>query len=382
MGLDPISIGMIALGTASLGTGIAGAAMAPGTPSGRLKLPPELEMAYLRRSQKDLNAIDDEITRSRQVEAALNKKLNIAEAAVKGAMPDERFMAELEKNAFDMAKVLGGNMDLAIKRGWVDPLTVSASKRVQEEAIKTNAELRALASREIADPQLEKQLSDEKQRLQETLIRQGVSPAQQQIALAQFDQAAKEARFTRREQLLTGETQRQLARLQGFTSSTDVGAGIGERQLAARFSGIGNLYGQQQGIAMTGAGQLASIAGMGAEAGFKGIETRSGLVGQAEDIYGRLGQFDFSGHTKDALESGLVGPGSIYEQTGGISRNRLDTFKDITREYQNQAADARLAGIDLGGEMRFDRYSPNYSGNRIQDIIERSRRIAASSRYS
>ena len=161
----------------------------------------------------------------------------------------------------------------------------------QLESIEDVKGLRQLEGQDFKDPVLEGQISDEKARFEADLARAGVGPTGRARALSQFERLAGERRFTRAEELRTGRTERTLKRF-----------GLLGEEARGRASALA-----QTGLAFGG--------------------ERRELRGERLGTFETLGSFQFSEPARDSLEAGLVGPGTIKEQTG-IARGSVDRFAE------------------------------------------------------
>jgi len=317
------------LAAASVGTGIAGAVLADGGGGeGRLKLPPELEVGFLDRSLEGLNQIDRDIARTGELEKNFNNRLDLLEGMINGSIPSEQAIQDLQKNTLDLAKAFGGNTQELIDSGFLTP-----------EIAQELSDLRDLESKDLQDPNLENQINEERRKLEQDLARANVGPAQRSQELRKFERAADEQRFSRAEELRTGKTSRGLQRIGAAQGARD--AGFRESLASAGFSSsaLDQLFGQRA----QGVGALGSIAESRLNAGRQGLQDRSSLRGEGRETFEQFGRTEFSGRTKDALESGLIGPGSLAQQTGIAGREQRE-FGQQVRE-QEEAASRRRLGV-------------------------------------
>jgi hypothetical protein len=320
----------IGIGTtvASAATGIAGAAMAPEPESGRLALPPELELQFMEQSQRGLDVLNRDIQRTQSLERSFNQRMNTLDQMIQGTIPTEQAVNDLQNQTRELATAFGGDTQALIESGFLT------------DDIRTELEdLRALEAEDFQDPELTRELQEQRSQLAQDLQRQGVRGAQFRQQMERFDQFAREEQFTRAEELRTGRTQRGVTRIQAGLGAREAGfqRALGGAQFGQ--SALEQLFGQRQ----TGVEGLFQTGGARLQAGQQAIEQRAGLTGQAQQQFGQMGQFNFSGQLRDALASGLVGPGSAFQQTGVASRDIDDLLRQ--RREQEEAISGRRLGL-------------------------------------
>jgi len=342
----------IGLSVAAAATGIAGAAMAPGTPSGRGALPgPEEEAAYFRRTEKSLTAIDTDIEKTKTIEKDLNLRLDAAEKVANSAIPDPEDLKTLKDTTYSLAASFGGGAAEAIKNGFIDEESARTAGLIEERegafyamSQKEVLDMQAAEKTGFEDTAMKNQLADERQRLESQLRTAGASPSQIQDRLNQFDRNSTAMMASRAEELRTAMTERASIRVGTAGSALGAQAGAlseaGRLRLAGReqvfseafrgFEANRSLLAGEENAAFTGATTLGNLAAQRGQIAQGALEARSGLRGEAGGIYKDMGQMSFSDRGKQMLESGLQGPGSLYSQTG-VSRGDMGFYKDAVK---------------------------------------------------
>lgn len=321
--------------------GVAGAFSGGGgsSSSSGYTLPPEYELQFLNQIQQNLSQTQAQYGAVNQLYNTYQGRLDTIYGAMQSTIPSDQALQSLRQNNVDLANQLGASAEDLVKNGFI---TKDDQQHLQD--------YQDAAQGKLVDPGLAQQHKDQRRQLQQDLARQGVPLAQQQIALQQFDASARSEMFNRSVGLSTGIAGglqlSQALRQQGFNQA------VGSNQ---------NLM-NQLGFAQQGLGNLANIGQQGFQAGMANQQYQLGLQNQANQQYQTLGQFKLSKETKAGIESGLVGPGSLFSQTG-VSRNNMGQFKDLQRNYENMLSDQQLQGIGQAGAVKQGAYGWSPTNN-------------------
>lgn len=309
---------------ASAATGIAAAATAGGGGGGgRLKLTPEWEADMMATLNKDLAAIDRDMGEATKLNDALNSRLDMLDQIIQGGETPE-LLQNLAKNTLEVTGLLKTPMSELAKTGFVDP---EDAARLDEVWAMQDAPAKGM------DPELEQSLADDRAKYEQSLA--GLSPDQKQRALARFDQEADVKRFSRKEEMLN----ERLGRAVSTGTAREAWATSGFNRFT---SGVGTMAGMVE----KGVRGLASTAATRFESGRATLSDLSALRAEGQSRYESLGQFDISKQGRQASEAGLIGPGSLYEQTG-VPRSDMGRFRDYTRLYEQSVSPVR-SGAERG----------------------------------
>lgn len=286
-----------------------------------LELPPEFELQLIDAVDQDLASLNTEFQRITDLEQAFNDRIGALEGIVSNTLPTEEGLRALRDSSVRIATNLGQSAEELISNGFLD-----------EDDIADLDELANLEGRQERDPALERQLADERARLEQDLRRSGASPAVRAQALSQFDRTAEESRFRRAEELREGRGGRISQRI-GLRSD------LRERGFnrAVRTS---DLLNRDLTAARQGAEQLAGLAGARFDAGTQAQGIRSGLRGERRTVFENLGQFNISDRTLESLANrGPKATGSSSETIGvnPATRTRLGRIsnEDLLNRIRN-----------------------------------------------
>lgn len=359
-------------------TGAAGAIVGGGGPQGQLRFPPELELQFLEQNQQIVDQSQVDLQRTSELEAAYNSRLDTVDQIINGAIPDQDALRQLGEQSVQIAKAFGGNVEEAINSGFLTDFDKTTIDQQQQEIEK----LRGLEDKNFRDPALEDKLNKDKQALEQDLARAGVSPAQRAAALRRFENVSEQERFTRANELRNQATQRGLSRIGAITSVGQFGLSARQQGFDIASGSAANLRAtleQERGATAQAIQGLVGTAGARLAAGSQAIESRRGLRQDTLSAFGQLGSTEFSENTRDALEAGLIGPGTFKEQTG-VSRGSVDAYV----EAQNRAIESRdRAAIDeirnrLSGSplsiTSADEFRTAFQGVDVNRALERSLR--------
>jgi hypothetical protein len=357
MGLEAAGVGAIMKGVGAVAGGV-GSAMSGGGggDSGRLKYTPEQAIEMLNWHDgvmSDLDQVHDSLTTAIK---HTDERMGMLADYTTGMLPEAEFMKSLTENAQEIAAAFAGDTLAAIQAGFIDEASARYAGLIEEregQVWNTNQaeldKLRAMESEDYRDPRYEAQIANQRKQLEQSLQRQGVSPAQRAMAMQQFEAQVEQGRVTNKEQMLAGATERTLARVginqQGLSTA------VGSMQVAA------NVYlaGRQQRLqeAVTGAqavqgmlnygqqtaGNIASLLMAQADNQYKAMQMDMDRINTQSNLWDRIGKTDFGKTTKQLLESGTIGPGSVYDQTG-VPRSRAGYNVSQNRAAEQKAYDA------------------------------------------
>lgn len=278
-------------------------------------LPPEYELQYLDMFEQQMQQMQQDYQQAGMAFQAYDQKINALNEIITTGYKPEHFQA-IQQSNFQLAQSLGKDAQGLVESGFI---TADDAKDL--------AEMQKVAAGEyeqVKNPVLEGQLNAQKRQLEQDLARSGVSPQQRAIALSQFDQSANEQRF--------GQAQQQFG-LRGNLINQRAGL----RQQG---------YGQATGTLQQGMGQAAQYMGaygqMGANyasqygAQNQTLQMQQGLRGEGREAFTTMGQFKFSKPTQQGIESGLVGPGSYYQQTG-VARGEMGNYRNFIKTQERSS---------------------------------------------
>lgn len=291
---------------ASAGTGIAGALQGGGD-SGRKSLPPEEEFAYIKSLGPILANINQDIERTKSLETTLNAKNDIERQRILGLIPPAAAVEALRVQNQKLATLFGNNTEELLKNGL---MTQEDLNDLQTGGPKANTAT-------------EQQLKDAEYTLR-TQLRRELGPGYETTeagrrALDTFNTQAQQTR----EASGNNEIQRRLAfRTQGLNEAT------------TGLNAVSGALDRERYATLVGSQYISGLNASDYSAGFEGIKTRVGLGEATQNVYGNLGNFNLSGITRAGLQSGLIGPGSIYGQTG-VSRDYQGDYRDVTSAAEN-----------------------------------------------
>lgn len=315
-----------AAGVAAAGTiGAAGvqAATAGGGGQTGYSLPPEFEIGLINQTQTQLDQVNKDYQTNQQLLTAYNERLDTLDKYLKGGLPAQATIEKLTQTSGKIAQAFGNDAEALAKSGFVDPYV-----RQQLDALSN-------ANSEKNNPELENTFADQRAQLAQGLLRSGASGAAIQGQMALLARQQQEQRFN--ENLGLAQF-----RLGAYSQSQQEGfnrAIGGYNALQTEF----NKYGQIVGA-------LGQTAGNRLNAGQQTLQTGSALRGENRDIYKNLGSYVLSDSTRAELQSGLIGPGSLYQQTG-ISGDFLGAYRDSVAEQENSVSNdallSRIQNMDL-----------------------------------
>ena len=306
------SAALITAAVVSAGTGVASAATAGGGEGGgRKKLSPEDELKMIADNEQATQENAESMENLRAAETALNERYDVAQGILENTIPPEAQLKALNQSSVKLAQALGNAGIDAASGGFLDS--------------EDRAEIEKLQTMDIENPKLEAQIKEDRMRVQQQAIAQGMSPDQVDRMMQKFDERAEGRR--------SDESQRLVERRAGLLELKEgLRKGSYDRSLGG-FDALGTEIER----AREGAGGLANLAGARFNATSSTEDRMAALRGERLERFRSMGDFDLSSQTLDALESGAVGPGSFYQQTG-ISRNEQDNYRGSVSQREDQVS--------------------------------------------
>jgi hypothetical protein len=333
--------------------GLAGGLMSDSDP-GTLHLTPEYEVAMLDYFQQAMSYNDYLLQQNADMQSIYNSRMSSVEQYMKGMLPSSQVMQQLQKSTMQIASRYGMDAMKAMQSGFLDEQTARMSGLIEDregQMFNANQEdldaLKTVESADYTDPRVENQINDQRRQLEQELQRSGVGPAQRQIALRQFENQANEMRFSTRQTAITETTQR---------AATKIASRMG------MLSGSSSALGQASSIYLSGRQEIFNEAMQGYQAAMGGLQYGQSAIAGLGGLYGtqagmnqqflgnqrqlnsdsaayfaQLGQYDLSKATRQAVQTGIVGPGSYYSQTGQ-SRQSIDDYAHYAIGQETNAA--------------------------------------------
>lgn len=289
----------------------------------------------LRQAQGQLSQLKDLSAQNKQMLKLYNDRVNTLYGAMQGSVPSQDAMNVIKDQNYQIVQAFGGNALEAIQQGFIDANSAKYSGLIQEREGQTYnvgqeelAKLRGMESQDFVDPQLKAEQENQRRQLLQNLQRQGVTPAGQQAALAQFDQQASGALFNRSQELKNQSLARAQGRIEigqtllgGSTSALGQAANIDLQGSQNRFNQAMQGFNASQGYMADYQNTLGNLAALGQSqfiAGQQGTNAALQLQQAQQGVFSNIGQYKLSKDAQNALEMGVKGlsPGSYYRQTG------------------------------------------------------------------
>ena len=360
---DPATAGLVVGGFGALASGV-GQAMGGGGGGGGSPVAydftqsPELAMDFLNKSYEQMREIETERESLVNAYDSYINKIETIDQTIAAQLPPDEAVKQLAEANMNIVQYMNLGIDEAMQEGLISNWDKNVMEQRAEQIDKMTAEtdlyrqqMQALESDTFEDPGLRNQLEDQRAQLQQQLRQQGYGPGAIAQRMAQFDREAEAAMFTRTEQLRSSKGERltqaleasQVAggNLAGLLQSMQ---GLPDQVRQQRMAMLAN----QLGINQDQLNQVNNLltAKAGAAQQMVGAEQAKAAAGEAArkaemDLMGALGQTKLPGEARDALEAGITGPGTVYEQTG-VSRNRMGEFKEGVRQGENLASDTGM----------------------------------------
>lgn len=369
--VDDILIGTAVAGAASqVASGIAQFGADTGGSGGRFYFnSPELELDFINRLNEQLGQYDQEITRLNDMQGVLIQRNATQRQYIEGTLPREAAIREMSELDAEIAKRYGNNTLAQLGQGFLD-----AEDRAQSDALEkaTREEYDKLAQMgPQVPPEVENAWRDKEFELRGQLSQQlgpgwETSTAGQQ-AIQEFNKRKQESFYSVGQDFLNQATQRAVSRVGLLGSGLEQSQLLRLRNRQQNLAEVGFMDASRQtsltnarNYALQGSDLLRQLNLGEFQAGVTGSEARSNIMKGTRDIFAQFGQTDFTDQTRRALETGLVGPGSIYQQTG-IPGQDLDLYRRaIMEREQRQAYTGSQFNIPYGSER--DNNIVNYYG--------------------
>jgi hypothetical protein len=359
----------IGAGVGAVGGFFAGAFGGGGEESGALKLSPEQEMQMLDYYQGAIDTNRGYLDQNFRMQDIYNQRMNMVVEYTQGTLPDETMMRGLTNTAMQIASSFGMNAMAAYELGFLDEYSgkISGLLEQREEGMaNANQEdldyIKTVQAADYTDPRVEGALTEQRRQLEQQLARDGVSPAQRQIALRQFENEATNLRFSTRQQAINDAVQTASTKIAARAQSLQGSSGALGAASNVYLAGRQNLFNEaMQGYSSAlngltyGQSTIAAMAGLaGTQAAMNQQFVGIGMqISQREaQMYAEQGKYDLTKTGRQALEAGVVGPGSIYEQSG-MSRNEMGSYKDWIREQENEASKYGSPKVNYGGYQSY-----------------------------
>jgi len=346
---DPVTAGL-ALGIG--GTVAGGVGSFLNAPSGPkvAELPPELELEQIRILQNQISAFEQESARTSIIADNLQSRANIYTGLADGLIPEQAAIQAINKQNEEIARNFGQE---ALRQ-------VQLLSNDQEEQLDRNlrdtirAETQRLAGADPLaigkDPRVEAEITRGRAQLEEELARRyGPGYADTEAgrrAFLSFEEGAQNLRFNS-----ARERSDQLGRLSNIAGQTE-GQRLAQNQQRQSFAQF-LLGGREASV-----NQLGQATNLGLQAESLGQQAfaNAAQIGQSGVQLSQIpfstlqsfGNQNISGTTRNLLESGRVGPGSVFQQTGGISRGKTGQFRELVSSAENQITSGRLRNLNVG----------------------------------
>lgn len=346
--MDPVSLGLVGASTiAGVLGGIFGGGDAPPDPNAKA-LPYEYELSMLNNFDKGMEQLDQAHQHFQNLTDVYTKRLDLIDQGLKNLIPSDQLQQQLADNSAKLAASLGMSAQELAKKGFLSADDAADLDKLNKLNDQTSVELAK------TDPTIQR----ERQILTQQLQRQGITGAALEQALRDFDvksgETIKQSKFAMGTNLI--QTRAGL-RQQGFQQATTSLAGM--QSELGRIQGV---YGDQAKVAGE---KYASAANM--------ASFQVGLVNTKQDLYDKLGKYNFSDRVKGAIARGEVGPTSAgsYIQAGTKAAQSLPSDNIYSNKF-TQESDAmiqlrlRQAQNRPGGAVR--------SGSEYTAVQEEARR--------
>lgn len=368
MGLPEIAAVTAITATAA---GSVGGALAGGPPSNRLQFAgPEQDLQYLNDMDQQLSQLNTEITNTTALEEELITRNETQRAYLEGLLPREEAINKLAEQDQQIAERLGEKSFEIIGRGFLDEEDKKTTDQL--EGIVAEEYRRSLSAegQDYKDQVVERQITDRRRALEQGLAqRLGPGYATTEAgrrALEEFERNADELRYKSRQDNMNQITKRAAERVGLASGGYQTAAAI---RLASRQESLSELVGManirqttlrnEREAALVGSQAISNLDTNSFQAGMAGSERRAALLGEQRNIYTQMGQVDYHKEIKQAQEAGLIGPGSVFEQTG-VSRNNMGDYKDRIRWAENMSSPYNES--NLFNDRRRRLYPEKFSG--------------------
>jgi hypothetical protein len=255
------------------------------------ELPPAYELQMLKEFENSLKLIQESYGKFDQISREYVDRIDLIDAGLANQIPSDQLQKQLAESSARIALGLGQNAEELVKNGFLTADDIADLQKVREL---DGASLDDLVS---AAPEIDKG----RKQLEQELARNGVSPAARAMALQDFTMNATDVVRNRRFQDMEVKSN---LRNQGFSQTMGT-----QQALASELGRIQNVYGMRSQLSSE---KFATQAGA--------QMSKLSLSDAAMQRYERLGKFKLSDRTREALDSGQVGPGSFNQQAGITAR--------------------------------------------------------------
>lgn len=370
---------LIGAGVGALAGGIGGM-FGGGEETSGISLPPEFELGLIQQFSQSMQQIQFLSQQNQIIYDAYRQQNQSLQAALSGTIPSDQALRTLTDTTQQIAQAFGGDALAAIQSGFLDQDSAKYAGLIEEREGAFQNAVQQVQSGQFKNPVVENQINDQRRQLEQDLARSGVSPAQRSIALSQFERQASELRFNAGQSFV--QTQGQALGASTGALQTAAGTSLSGRQFGFQRAVTGYQTGLNQlQFAQQGMAGLASLQQAGFGAGQQYLAQGNAFAQMPMNLYGQLGQFNFSDTSRDLLKSDLIGPGSVGTQTG-VPFGQTEGFKNIyenyqRNQYQNQFYNPYVQTVDKGswGDYTANQNPVNYLPGRSQPARTSARRF-------
>lgn len=331
---------LIASGAANVAGAVTSAFSGSSTTSG-FTLPPAYEIQLINYFDSQQKAIAGQQTNMAGIMKGFQDKMSALDGILNGSLPSAAGMKQLTDANMSLASHLQMSGEDLVANGFMS-----------KDDVSTLQQLRDLNSApQVTDPQLQQQLSDQRARLNQDLMRQGASPAIRAQALAQFDRDATAQTFQRSQELKTSQA--------GLLTNT-LQASINART-AGFNQAVGALNaGQGQVVAGTNqVGASSTLANTKLSGTISGQQEETALSQAGQEEFNQLGKYKLSQYTSRLTNAGVVGAaGSTFSQTGVAQGEdeRLGNVYNTATRAANDAGNFETGGQNISAAGAFAAY--------------------------
>lgn len=282
-----------------------------------LTLPPALMKKMLDGASKDLDMYNSNIKLIEDTVNTYTDRINLLEKGIEGTIPPEQILQDLTMNSAQLALNIGLEAKDLVANGFID-----------EDDVARIEELDKIRSDEFVDEAFEQDFKQQRDALEQQLLRDGRGQAEISQTLSLFDSQKAVERQQRGDILQQGSFNRALTVLQ--------------QQQNSRLNGFNMATGAlntQQGIinsARDGYNILGNMAGNKLDANAAMVAGQSTLMNQKQQLFQNLGQFKFDnggsggdgmGGFGSTLKAGALN--TMAGSTVGVLQGAKKVFKSI-----------------------------------------------------
>lgn len=303
-------------------------------------IPPEYELQLLDYFKNAQTEISTQKTQVATMIQSFQDKMSTIDEMIKGTIPSTDGLKRLTDINMNLATSLGMSGEELAKNGFLTGEEHDALKQQQELSMANPEDYGKL------DPQFQTDLANNRARLDQDLRRAGASASVRAQKLAEFDMNAKNATFSRGQELQTGKSALLTNYLASSSATRQAGFGRATASLAAGQSEIAS--------AETGINMLEQSVDAQLTASASGITAEQALTQAGFQDYNTLGSYKLSGVTKNLIKSGAVGPGTDFQQTG-IARADAGKYAKYVGKQEKAQTEGITSSTDysLSGFQNF-----------------------------